>query len=174
MHKLGRKSFSLRNERFLAVAGSMLSLAALCLALYLEAVSLAGAFDFSTPVTWGDITSSCGLVRLRHIKPVITDWVALAGMVGVLLRVLVFRRGGSNGMLIAYFTLFMATGGFVGLIAIFFGWFGAPIDGEFFQDGTPTFLAHGIWAMMLLGWMVNRLLAKFEHSGQAGVPDKTS
>jgi cytochrome b561 len=165
---------TLARRKRLLVFGCMISLLVLSAALYSEAVDAAAAFDFNTPVEWNAFRASMELVGIEHFNLEAHDVVALAGMIAILLWAISTRANMPTWGLIGYSAVYFATGGLLGLVAIAFGWFLAPIDGEFFQDRTASFLAHGVWGYTLVMLIILRLAVRTKTAEQLGAANPGS
>lgn len=162
---------TLVSRKRLLVSACVISILVLSAALCSEAVDAAAAFDFNTPVEWNAFRSSMELVGIEHFNLEVLDVVALTGMIALLLCSLLSRAIIPTWGLICYSVAYFAIGGFLGLVAIAFGWFLAPIDGEFFQDRTVSFLAHGVWGYTLVILNIYRLAAKAKPAEQGGAQE---
>ena len=162
---------TLASRKRLLVSACVISLLVLSAALYSEAVDAAAVFDFNTPVEWNAFRASMELVGIEHFNLEVHDVVALTGMIALLLCSILPRAIIPTWGLIGYSAAYFATGGFLGLVAIAFRWFLAPIDGEFFQDRTVSFLAHGVWGYTLVILVIHRLAVRTKTAEQDGAQE---
>lgn len=156
--------------RLSIVVGCIVSLLLLSVALYSEAVDRAVSFDFNTPIEWSQFHSSMSLVEIRHFKFNAHDIVAVMGILAMLAYSIVSRSALPTWTLLIYSVAYLAIGGFLGLIAIAFGGFFSPIDGEFFQDGIANYLGHGFWAYMLVILVIHKLATKIQKYSEQDAP----
>lgn len=140
--------------------GAAIALLAYTMAILSEAAYYAGGIGFNEILTVErmlDAISCVGPadVTSREYGP--ADWTALFGMLIALSLWGEIWRKLPIGFLAAYFIVFLAVGGWPGLIVVPFTpfLFWEPMDGEFIADGVARFFALGVWAfavLSILGW----------------------
>ena len=150
---------------FLPRIGAALALFAYAMAILSEAAYYAGGIGFNEILTVERMLDAIACVTpaditRREFGP--ADWTALFGMlIALSLRGEIWRKL-PIGFLAAYFLVFLAVGGWPGLIVVpflpFLFW--EPMDGEFIADGVARFFALGVWAvavLSILGWKLIEL-----------------
>jgi len=143
----------------------------MCAALYSEAVA---GFDFTEIVTWKSFTESFRVVGIDELRLGRLDILALIGCTIVLLYTPALGRRIPTWALLIYMATFLALGGVFGLASIVFGLFPPPIDGEFFDEGMPRWLARGVWIIALLALVVLRFATRSKRAEQGADPNRVA
>lgn len=143
------------------------------LAAWSEAAYYASGIEFNELLTWDKMRPALASVRLTHFGclggiAIPMESIAVFGMIASIGIGLVSRWRPPTWLIVMYVGLFLVAGGWMGLIALLCTLH--PLDGEFLDEGMARMDACGLWMIVVVAYLGNRLYRHRKHTEHHPAP----